>query len=336
MKKERTKGFITGMLVMALAIGMIGTAAATVGQKAVNLDYKNINITLNGKKVTPTDAKGNTVEPFSIDGTVYLPVRAVGNALGLEVNWNGTASIVELTEKELPAVPADPFYEDSAIPRFDFVLGKTEFVEGFLSESEPTVMAYAYEDALSEERDFATLKTLYETMIKKLGFSQSFTGKVKNDPFYVYKSSKVAGEVTFAQVTRSDGSVEIMVTVEVPRGSKATTGGGSSTGGGNSSGGSSSEGSSGGESSGSDRNLQLYLSDKAALDASYQAERSRLVDAVNTEKANYDRVLGWLPQPDELTINNARQRYESAQAAVEKCDSKYQSDLSALQSKYGI
>lgn len=97
MKKEGMKGFVSGVLVMAVLAGLVGTAAATVGKRTAELDYSNIQITLNGQKLTPTDASGNVVEPFAIDGTTYLPVRAVGNAMGLSVDWDGETRTVKLT-----------------------------------------------------------------------------------------------------------------------------------------------------------------------------------------------------------------------------------------------
>ncbi|SBW02606.1 exported hypothetical protein [uncultured Eubacteriales bacterium] len=99
MKKERTKGFISGMLVMALVMGLIGAAAATAGQRTANLQYMDIKITMDGQAITPTDANGNSVEPFAIDGTIYLPVRAVGNAMGMAVNWDGTTSTAQFSKK---------------------------------------------------------------------------------------------------------------------------------------------------------------------------------------------------------------------------------------------
>lgn len=100
MKKTRTKGFISGVLVIALLVGLVGTAAATAGQKTANLNYMDIKITLDGQAVTPTDANGNTVEPFAIDGTIYLPIRGIGNALGMGVNWDGKTSTAILTTNQ--------------------------------------------------------------------------------------------------------------------------------------------------------------------------------------------------------------------------------------------
>lgn len=96
MKHERTKGFITGILISALAFSLIGTAAATIAQRTMTADYNDIKISVNGTPITPTDAKGNPVEPFAVDGTTYLPVRAVGDALGMDVAWDGKTSTVTL------------------------------------------------------------------------------------------------------------------------------------------------------------------------------------------------------------------------------------------------
>lgn len=85
------------MLVTLLLIGSIGTAAATVGTKTAQLSYNNIKVTLDGTNVNLVDANGNPVEPFIIDGTTYLPIRAISNAFGLEVGWDGATQTVILT-----------------------------------------------------------------------------------------------------------------------------------------------------------------------------------------------------------------------------------------------
>ena len=97
MKNRDFRGFISGVLATVFCAGLIGTASASVGRRTMEADYQNIRITLDGKEITPTDANGNVVEPFSVDGTTYLPVRAIGNALGLGVDWDGSTGTVVLT-----------------------------------------------------------------------------------------------------------------------------------------------------------------------------------------------------------------------------------------------
>lgn len=43
---------------------------------------------MDGVKINPADASGNKVEPFTYEGTIYIPLRAVAEALGKEVTWD--------------------------------------------------------------------------------------------------------------------------------------------------------------------------------------------------------------------------------------------------------
>lgn len=99
MKKERMKGFIAGGVACLLVLSLVGTAAATMGKQTVEVDYTDIKIALDGEVITPTDANGNVVEPFAINGTIYLPVRAVSKALGVDVYWDSEVNTVKLIGK---------------------------------------------------------------------------------------------------------------------------------------------------------------------------------------------------------------------------------------------
>lgn len=90
------KGFSLGVMISALTIFLIGTALASSGTQSISVLYSDIKIVLDGKPLTPTDANGNVVEPFSHNGTTYLPVRAIANAFGKEVSWDGNTSTVTI------------------------------------------------------------------------------------------------------------------------------------------------------------------------------------------------------------------------------------------------
>lgn len=98
-------------LVMAICIVSVG-AYASNGTVNKTLSYNNIKITLDGKTLTPTDAGGNYVEPFIIEGTTYLPVRGISSALGLNVDWDANTKTVKLSTKGNSAVSADNLYSD--------------------------------------------------------------------------------------------------------------------------------------------------------------------------------------------------------------------------------
>lgn len=92
MKKMRK--LIAGALVAGL---LAAPALASNGQVSKVLDYANIKISVDGAEITPTDANGKSTEPFSIEGSVYVPVRAISEALGGDVTWNSETNTVEIT-----------------------------------------------------------------------------------------------------------------------------------------------------------------------------------------------------------------------------------------------
>lgn len=103
------KSFFAGMLTMLLIVCLTGTALATTGKVTKELEYRNISVSLDGKKLDLRDAKGNAVEPFMFEGTNYLPVRALAESLGLNVAWDGkTATVVLTTPGAEPVKPATP------------------------------------------------------------------------------------------------------------------------------------------------------------------------------------------------------------------------------------
>lgn len=91
------KGFFSGAFTALLLVALTGTALATTGKITKELEYRNIKVTLDGQQLDLRDAQGSPVEPFMFDGTNYLPVRALAEALGLEVAWDGTTNTVVLT-----------------------------------------------------------------------------------------------------------------------------------------------------------------------------------------------------------------------------------------------
>lgn len=97
--------FLCGMLATALLVGLVGPAVAA-SHVNKQLYYNDIKVRLNGKVLDLKDANGKKVEPFIIDGTTYLPVRAVGEALGLNVSWDGSTSTVILGNDPVKGQPA--------------------------------------------------------------------------------------------------------------------------------------------------------------------------------------------------------------------------------------
>lgn len=103
MKRNNLGSFFLGVFLTLLVTSMFGSAMAASLNVQKTLEYKNIEVTLNGEKLNLKDAKGNTIEPFIFDGTNYLPVRALAEALGLSVSWNSATNTVVLTDGKTPS-----------------------------------------------------------------------------------------------------------------------------------------------------------------------------------------------------------------------------------------
>ncbi len=96
--KKRLQGLIAGILAGTLLTG--GVVFAKEVTETAELFYNNIKIFIDGGEIVPKDAVGNTVEPFIMNGTTYLPVRAISNAFGKDVEWDGTTQSVYIGKKD--------------------------------------------------------------------------------------------------------------------------------------------------------------------------------------------------------------------------------------------
>lgn len=94
--KIRLQGLILGVLIGATVAGGAVFAANTTTLYDVIMN--GIKIVVDGQQLNPTDANGNKVEPIIYNGTTYLPVRAVANAIGKAVYWDGPNYTVYLGE----------------------------------------------------------------------------------------------------------------------------------------------------------------------------------------------------------------------------------------------
>ena len=87
------KGFGSALLLVAMvtALGVTATAAS----RSIEVE-DGIGISINGAKFTPRDADGKKVPVFLYNGTTYLPVRAIGELMGKNVNWDESARTITL------------------------------------------------------------------------------------------------------------------------------------------------------------------------------------------------------------------------------------------------
>jgi len=89
-----------GVLLISLSL-LISTSYAASLKKTIDIYYDNIKIYVNNSLIDPKDGTGKPVEPFIYEGTTYLPVRAVAEALDKEVIWDGNTKSVYLNDKKV-------------------------------------------------------------------------------------------------------------------------------------------------------------------------------------------------------------------------------------------
>ena len=79
------------MLHLIGALGLTAVMTCTPLQAALTGYYEDINITYNGSQ------KNLSGKPISVNGVTYLPVRAMCNLLGLQINWNVNTNTMNIT-----------------------------------------------------------------------------------------------------------------------------------------------------------------------------------------------------------------------------------------------
>ena len=97
-KAEFWKGFGVGFTVLLLLMCLCMTAFAS-SKRTIDVE-DGIGISINGATFIPRDAAGNQVSVFIYNGTTYAPVRAIGEAMGLDVKFDSANRMVQLTTQD--------------------------------------------------------------------------------------------------------------------------------------------------------------------------------------------------------------------------------------------
>ena len=198
---EKIKGMIAGSLATLVLTG--GLTLAKTGVEKADLNYRDIKLKVNGVEVTPKDATGKVVEPFIIDGTTYLPVRAISEALGLKVQWDEAKSTVKLLD--IPKVEAKEYVSVEVLE------GKCTLIDNAATNDQASKFALCF------AQDYGTGRTTqgdavkfekvkFDKEVKKIGIRCGYNlGGDKAGTateFWVYLD-KIEGE-PIAKVTVSD------------------------------------------------------------------------------------------------------------------------------------
>ncbi len=78
------------------AVCGLHTHAVESRTATAELNYNDIKIIIDGHIIQPTNDQGSAVDPFIVDGTIYLPLQAAAGALGCDAVWDGYSATATL------------------------------------------------------------------------------------------------------------------------------------------------------------------------------------------------------------------------------------------------
>jgi len=91
MIKQHLKGFIAGVIVATMVIGLVFAAPII---ETITIARGGINIMFFGEPIEMTDVNGNVVEPFMYEGSTFIPLRGFMEVFEFPVEWDGDSRTV--------------------------------------------------------------------------------------------------------------------------------------------------------------------------------------------------------------------------------------------------
>jgi len=98
---------------------------------------KGIKLYVNGQEVIPTDVNGNKKDIYEVNGTTYVPVRAVSNALGLPITWSDKTNSVFIGKHKTEGLTVENINDPEAF---------RDAVQHFFRIIQPLSWSYEYKN----------------------------------------------------------------------------------------------------------------------------------------------------------------------------------------------
>ena len=224
----RIKKRIKTIIIAFLMVAMLCMTVFAAGYQSAQIYYNNIKIVIDGEEITPKDVLGNVVDPFIMNGTTYLPVRAVGEALGMEVEWVGKTYTVLLTTPEVPPEPkpkmtylgVDLLAYEATNRYFAYYTEKSFTMLGDEYEGCTFRVRMSYDIADRTSTAYYNLKGQYKTIKGTLGHVSETDNSSGMFSIYLdgklYKEYPITGNMATQDITIDITGVQILqITVSV-------------------------------------------------------------------------------------------------------------------------
>lgn len=96
------RGFGLGLILAVAVIGLSVSALAATSSRTIQVE-DGIRISLNGATFVPRDVNGKEVSVFLYNGTTYVPLRAISEAMGMDVSYDSASKTVILVTADKSA-----------------------------------------------------------------------------------------------------------------------------------------------------------------------------------------------------------------------------------------
>ncbi len=114
------------LLVAVMVVTMVLPAGAALVKKTIEVNA-GISVYLDDSKLAATDASGKAVDVFASNGTTYLPVRALSEAFGKTVLWDGDTDTVYVSGYTADDKSAEYLQTYFGIEPFSGTVSRTAF-----------------------------------------------------------------------------------------------------------------------------------------------------------------------------------------------------------------
>lgn len=104
-KKTALALTVTASILVGTVIGANGAGTAQTISALLRSDY---TVKYNGEEQILKDANGERVYPISYNGSTYVPFRALGDIIGLDVGWDAATNTVMYNTPTKPSEPEKP------------------------------------------------------------------------------------------------------------------------------------------------------------------------------------------------------------------------------------
>lgn len=146
-KARHVKIMIMAVIVVFLLSGVV---FATSGSKTIKVFYQNIKIMINGTYLNSGE------EPFLINGTTYVPLRLIGEALGAKIKWDGTTNTISITmqtadSQEVARLKAELAEKERQLATLKAAVDK--FLYGTWEQGSSGISLEELEDELKDDYD---------------------------------------------------------------------------------------------------------------------------------------------------------------------------------------